>query len=143
MDGRKRGVTCEGPDRRRVLDRMRRTAAAELRQRIRDVREAHVLRGEVRDAEKESLDAFTEGMDLVLAQCAAGTLRGVEAALRRMGQGTYGECQECGQAISPARLAALPHAETCRPCQERREEETVPGPRAATGGVLGELEIER
>ncbi len=81
-------------------------------------------------------------MDLVLAECAAGTLRSVEAALQRIGEGTYGECEVCGKAISPARLAALPDTETCRPCQERREEQAVPGTRAAVGSALMELEGE-
>ncbi len=142
MDRTQRNMTRGEPDRRRVLDRMRQTATAELRQRLRGVREAHAFQGDVRDAEEESLDAFTEGMDLVLAQCAAGTLRSVEAALQRMAQGTYGECQVCGQAISPARLAALPSAETCRPCQERREQQVTPEMRAPTGGALLELEDE-
>lgn len=43
------------------------------------------------------------------------------AALERMDHATYGTCELCRQPIEPQRLAALPEAETCRPCQERVE----------------------
>jgi len=42
-------------------------------------------------------------------------------ALARVADGTYGRCEECGRAIDPARLAALPEVDLCRECQERRE----------------------
>jgi DnaK suppressor protein len=48
-------------------------------------------------------------------------LREVEAALRRMEEGTYGICQECGRPIEVARLKALPFAAFCLECQARRE----------------------
>lgn len=40
------------------------------------------------------------------------------AALERFAAGTYGVCSECGEAISPARLRALPEAEACVRCQD-------------------------
>ncbi len=43
------------------------------------------------------------------------------AALDRLNQGTYGTCVECGEAITPARLRALPEVETCVRCQDRLE----------------------
>ena len=45
-------------------------------------------------------------------------LREVEAAIRRIEQGTYGVCHECEEAISPKRLDALPWAKYCVTCQE-------------------------
>jgi len=42
-------------------------------------------------------------------------------ALARVADGTYGRSEECGRAIDPARLAALPEVDLCRECQERRE----------------------
>jgi len=32
----------------------------------------------------------------------------IQAALKRLEDGTYGDCQTCGEPIAPARLAALP-----------------------------------
>jgi DnaK suppressor protein len=45
-------------------------------------------------------------------------LREIENALRRIAGGTYGECEGCGEPISPARLKALPWARFCLSCQE-------------------------
>ncbi len=45
-------------------------------------------------------------------------LASVRSALDRTADGTYGVCPGCGQRISPKRLAVLPWAGHCRPCQE-------------------------
>ena len=43
-------------------------------------------------------------------------LQQVRAALKRLEAGEYGVCASCGEAISPARLAALPYATLCIKC---------------------------
>jgi RNA polymerase-binding transcription factor DksA len=40
----------------------------------------------------------------------------IEAALKRIEEGTYGKCVECGKAIAKRRLQALPEAEKCLSC---------------------------
>ena len=44
------------------------------------------------------------------------------AAIRRdrlrLAEGRYGQCERCGEAIEPARLAALPAAEYCLRCAD-------------------------
>ena len=45
------------------------------------------------------------------------------SALERLGRGDYGICEECGSAIAPARLQALPEVTTCVACQAGRERE--------------------
>ncbi|HEY1375205.1 MAG TPA: TraR/DksA family transcriptional regulator [Gemmataceae bacterium] len=50
----------------------------------------------------------------------------VEAALARIAAGTFGVCAECGKAILPARLRAVPYARFCVACAARREAEVVP-----------------
>jgi len=42
-------------------------------------------------------------------------------ALERLRGGDYGTCQECGEAIAPARLKAMPEVTTCVRCQDRLE----------------------
>ena len=41
----------------------------------------------------------------------------VEAALRRLDAGTYGDCIDCGNVIAPARLRVQPAALRCAACQ--------------------------
>ncbi len=40
----------------------------------------------------------------------------IREALLRIGQGTYGFCAHCGEAIDPRRLKALPTATRCISC---------------------------
>ncbi len=42
-------------------------------------------------------------------------------ALQRLGEGKYGTCEACGEAIAPARLKAMPEVTTCVRCQDRLE----------------------
>jgi RNA polymerase-binding protein DksA len=51
----------------------------------------------------------------------AARIAQLTAALRRIAEGTYGTCEECGAPIEAARLAALPEATTCVRCQQDRE----------------------
>ncbi|MBE3559901.1 MAG: TraR/DksA C4-type zinc finger protein [Ktedonobacteraceae bacterium] len=45
----------------------------------------------------------------------------IQAALRRIEEGTYGRCIECGQPIAEKRLEVLPWASLCIKDQERLE----------------------
>jgi len=46
----------------------------------------------------------------------------IEAAMERMGAGTYGQCTDCGVSIPPARLNAYPTAKRCIDCQTETEQ---------------------
>jgi RNA polymerase-binding transcription factor DksA len=48
-------------------------------------------------------------------------LKQVHDALARMDAGTYGQCTNCGRAIAPARLRALPYVSLCIDCQAKSE----------------------
>ena len=54
--------------------------------------------------------------NLARRERAQGKLKKLEAALRRMEEGTYGLCEACGRAIEPERLAALPITILCIAC---------------------------
>lgn len=45
----------------------------------------------------------------------------IEEALKRMDEGTYGRCGNCGQNISLPRLQAVPWTRFCIDCQELAE----------------------
>jgi RNA polymerase-binding protein DksA len=43
----------------------------------------------------------------------------INEALKRIESGDYGICSNCGAAITPERLEALPHADMCIRCQRK------------------------
>jgi RNA polymerase-binding protein DksA len=45
----------------------------------------------------------------------------IDEALKRVEDGTYGSCVECGKQIPRKRLNALPHTELCIACQSKNE----------------------
>jgi DnaK suppressor protein len=55
-------------------------------------------------------------------------LREMDAALDRIGNGTYGICESCERAINPRRLEAVPWARYCVGCQEVLDKEHGRGP---------------
>jgi DnaK suppressor protein len=48
-------------------------------------------------------------------------LRRIEAALKRLERGTFGQCLDCGEPIASARLEANPAVTLCVPCASARE----------------------
>jgi DnaK suppressor protein len=89
--------------------------------RIREARVDSFNERQVSDeGETSELDTQDE-LEFALIQMKAETLNRIDAALRRLEQGTYGRCFECGDEIGEARLRALPFAVRCKDCEEIRE----------------------
>ena len=61
-------------------------------------------------------------IDYSLEENEARVLAAIDAALKRIDDGTYGRCERCGNAIEPERLEALPWATLCID-DKRREEQ--------------------
>ena len=62
-------------------------------------------------------------IDYSLEENEARVLAAIDAALKRIDEGTYGACERCGQPIEPQRLEALPWATLCIH-DKRREEQS-------------------
>ena len=92
----------------------------------------------VRDAEEQSVHDFVQDVELALIEMKSETLRKMDDALRRLEEGTYGTCAECGIEITEARLRALPFASLCISCQEQAEEAEEPKVQER-GGFVREL----
>jgi DnaK suppressor protein len=60
--------------------------------------------------------AFERQHTAALLDQAREQFAAIDAALRKLEDGSYGTCQRCGQPIGAARLAARPSATTCLPC---------------------------
>lgn len=50
-------------------------------------------------------------------------MRKIDKALRKIEDGTYGECEECDEPITLKRLRARPEAQLCIQCKEAQEKE--------------------
>ena len=64
---------------------------------------------------------LAEDIDYSLLQLYVERLRNIEEASRRLEEGTYGYCEECGKPIGLKRLKVLPFTRYCVKCQERLE----------------------
>ncbi len=70
------------------------------------------------DTATETLD---REIDDTLEENSENVLSAIDAALQRMGDGTYGQCVNCGKPIGEERLAALPWATLCIDCRRLEE----------------------
>jgi len=102
---------------------------AELKQRIRDLTEAHpepvdpIEASEgPQDFEETAVDFLETQQEQAIAVNERALLTEVEAALKRIEDGTYGYCVECGKPIPEKRLEAIPWASRCVEDQERLEQ---------------------
>jgi len=59
-------------------------------------------------------------IQLKLKQTDAKILQAIEEALYRMEKGTYGICRDCGDAIAPPRLEAIPWTRVCISCKQKQ-----------------------
>ena len=62
---------------------------------------------------------FEQQRDLALRDRARIELSQVESALRRLDDGSYGICTNCGNAIAPERLEAIPWTPLCIDCARK------------------------
>ena len=66
-------------------------------------------------------DTFEQELTLDLMGNEKEVLEQIEAALKRIEDGSYGTCEECGKNIARARLAAIPYAALCVRCAAKAE----------------------
>ena len=100
-------------ERRRVLLETRESQQGELR----------ALQAEDRQPEYEEGAQVKLADDVLtaLSESARREVMQIDAALRRLDEGAYGECIECGQEIPIERLRALPFTLRCQEDEEQRE----------------------
>src|SRR6188508_3700546 len=106
---------------RKMLENRRRELVTEVQGRIRDVRAEGSKERDVLDQGESSEVDIQEDIEFALIQMKSETLNKIDAALRRLEDGSYGDCFECGEEIAEARLRALPFAVRCKDCEEARE----------------------
>jgi DnaK suppressor protein len=77
----------------------------------------------IKDLGDQANTAYTREFFFELGNGNRELLRGVAAALRKIEDGSYGDCERCGEPISEKRLEAVPFARYCIECQRAVEQE--------------------
>lgn len=79
----------------------------------------------VRPEDKDEVDQanadIEQSMRMQLKNRETFTLQKINAALRRIEDGSYGECESCGESIELRRLQARPTTTLCIACKEEEE----------------------
>jgi DnaK suppressor protein len=78
---------------------------------------------------------FDQELTLSLLGSENDALNQIEAAIERIEDGTYGECQGCGAKIPKARLEAIPYAALCVKCASQQEKGHGPLDQRRSPGV--------
>jgi DnaK suppressor protein len=68
------------------------------------------------DSEEQAIDLENQEALEALEKTEVQEIHRIEHALKRISEGTYGICAQCGADIDPKRLAVLPTATTCISC---------------------------
>ena len=102
----------------------------EIRERISSqissLKKESLTRADEVNIEEDGTDAFDRQFALNLASSESEALIAIDAALKRIKEGAFGKCEECGGGIETARLKAIPFVENCISCQSEVEK-TRPG----------------
>ncbi|MGE0756483.1 MAG: TraR/DksA family transcriptional regulator [Pirellulaceae bacterium] len=67
-------------------------------------------------------EEFLAEMNTTLLENASYIAGEVQHALARLDDGTFGQCEQCGEPIHAERLAALPYARLCIHCAEQTQD---------------------
>jgi RNA polymerase-binding protein DksA len=70
------------------------------------------------DSEEQATDLENQDALVGIENSEIKEIRQMEEALKRIAEGTYGVCTQCGTHIDPRRLKALPNATRCISCAE-------------------------
>ena len=80
------------------------------------------LSGQVHDSGEDSVADMLADLDIAKISSEVTELKDIELALLRMKSATYGQCTDCGEAISVERLKASPAVQRCVSCQASFED---------------------
>ena len=112
-------------DKQQVETRLRERQEQIAARRAQLARSAAETDSELADYDQHPADEGTETHDQELDETTemilAAEAENVELALRRLEEGEYGRCIDCGKEIPPERLEAVPEAVRCIEYQARYE----------------------
>lgn len=112
------------------LQELRRSLLKKREAIIKEAKEeiAKYISGENRQLVDTALDEgdlavvdISEDVNLMRLASHRQNLLAIDETLRKIDDGSYGICEECGEEIGEKRLGVLPTATLCRNCQEKKE----------------------
>ncbi|MBT3378112.1 MAG: TraR/DksA family transcriptional regulator [Lentisphaerae bacterium] len=121
-----KSVSIENDPRYQTLVDLREQMAAQIRTLSSTSLSANKQPGE--EMADVGSDDFLRETELAVMDGEAQRLNKIDAALKRLKEGSYGVCTDCGKDISEGRLAAKPYAGLCIDCKSAQE--------AVTGGAM-------
>lgn len=121
--------------RKAFLKKARETLEGMRAQLVRNVQnELHEGREQSKDEGMDTYDLASDARDReissILTDRDRDRVNGIDEALSRIDDGTYGVCESCESDIAEARLLALPFTRLCVTCQGEREKEAKMNRRA-------------
>jgi len=125
---KKKPSVKESPDERRA--RLRKILVAKREEILKEAKEeiGKFIRGENKELVETALDDgdwsvadLAEDLNLRKLTAHKESLNRIDEALRKLEDGTYGICEDCGAEISEERLKLIPFAIYCVECLEHRE----------------------
>lgn len=66
-------------------------------------------------------DSLEHELNYIFEEREREKLQNIDQALKRIKEGTYGECDDCGDDIELERLLALPFTRLCLDCKSKQE----------------------
>lgn len=110
---------------RETLLNLRERLTSELQGQLDALPELMQAPGDISSVPTHRADHDSEGLETEVAtgQARHDILENVNAALRRLDEGTFGVCQHCGKEIARERLEALPYTPYCVECARLPVEE--------------------
>ena len=112
-------ITEVEQDLRAEVDRLRADVASADRALDDLLRDAGTGAGD--DQADTSSKNFEREHEMSIVNHARDMLVQSERALARIANGTYGECESCGEGVGKARLQVFPRATLCKDCKEKQE----------------------
>jgi len=117
-----KGNNCLTPEQLKELKEILEERRKELIEDIkRGIMEEASSEREVGDLVDMSTEEILRTFEMRIRDREAKYLKKIEKALRKIEEGTYGICEECGKCISYERLKLRPVAELCINCKLKQE----------------------
>lgn len=96
-------------------------ARDQLKGQIESLKGDSLKREDAVNSEEDGTDAFERQFALNIAWSENDSVFEIDDALRRIEEGSYGVCEDCGELINMPRLKALPFVRLCIGCKAKQE----------------------